>query len=265
VAASDRVVVRALAEAELPAIGARIAALERSITYPLGPDRFHIDHGVDYFAFFRRLGALTYVVAERDGQLLAALAAIERRLHCTGDDPVWYLGDLKRLAPGVDRLAPRLVGVLRGAGPRRGYGISMDPGSGRANPMVRLARHVHPEVGVATRLHLYSLDATAMARCLPILGAHRGAVSFRSLTGTKDIVLASTGAPMRLLHAQWGECAEAGDGGPEPDHVHMFCAPRDDGLDRDVRARGLVPTASATILHVGMAGVDWGFVLTSDI
>ena len=42
-----------------PAYQDRVAALERLASYPLGDDRFELDHGPDYFAFFDRLGAVT--------------------------------------------------------------------------------------------------------------------------------------------------------------------------------------------------------------
>ncbi len=43
--------------ADRPALGPRLAALERLATYPLGRDTFQLDHGPDYFAFLDRLGA----------------------------------------------------------------------------------------------------------------------------------------------------------------------------------------------------------------
>lgn len=39
-----------------------IAVLEKVAAYPLGNDFFQIDHGVDYFAFFDRLGQVNYYV-----------------------------------------------------------------------------------------------------------------------------------------------------------------------------------------------------------
>jgi hypothetical protein len=256
--------VRVLRDDEHAEYGPQIAAIESAVDYPLGTDRFHIDHGADYFGFFRRLGRLRYVVAERDGQLVAMLAAVERALS---DGPAWYLGDLK-LAPGGEGLAlsRRLLEEVRHqAGPVRAYGISMNPGDGSANRVVRLLSRLAPDLTLGETLNLYSLDANEMLDLAQVLAEHRGPLQYLSLTGTKDIVLASSGAAMPLLHVQFGPCAEAGHGAPIPGGVHMFCTPAGDALDAAVRNREFKPTATASILHVDMAGVDWSFVLTSDI
>ena len=55
--------VRELSGDDFAAYQAAVCALEHGVTSPLGHDRFAIDHGSDYFAFFRRLGGLAYFVA----------------------------------------------------------------------------------------------------------------------------------------------------------------------------------------------------------
>ncbi len=109
------------------------------------------------------------------------------------------------------------------------------------------------------------VDAEEMLDLADVLTEQRGTLQYLSLAGTKDIVLKSTGMPMPLLHAQFGPHAQAGCVAPSRDGVHMFCAPDGDALDSAVRSRGYEPTATASIVHVGMADVDWSFVLTSDI
>jgi hypothetical protein len=41
----------------------RVVQLEAGASYPLGDDRFTLDHGEDYFAFFDRLGHARHVLA----------------------------------------------------------------------------------------------------------------------------------------------------------------------------------------------------------
>jgi hypothetical protein len=149
---------------------------------------------------------------------------------------------------------------------RRGYAISMNPGDGSPNRIVRMMGHFRwARSALATQLSLFSLDTDTMTRVRPVVERHRGPVSFLSLAGKKDIVLASTGRPMPLLHAQFGPCAEAGASAPQPGHVHMLCAPENDALALELGALGLARSASASVIQHRMGHVDWRFVLTSDI
>ncbi len=260
----DPVVVRVLDAEELDVYGPRIAAVEAAVDYPLGADRFCIDHGADYFAFFRRLGRLRYVIAECGLELLAMLAVIERELV---DGPAWYVGDLK-LAPGGEGLAltRRLLAVASAeAGPSRAYGISMNPATDAPNRIVRLLARLVPETRVATTLGFYTVDAIQMRHLEGLVAAHRGPLGYLSLAGIKDIVLQSTGRPMPLVHVQYGPDAEPAGHRPIEGGAHMFCTPVGDALDRSVREHGGVPMATATVVQVGMNSTDWSFVLSSDI
>ena len=261
------ITVRVLAEDEWSDFGPRIAAIEGAIEYPLGDDGFRIDHGSDYFAFFRRLGRLCYVVALRDGQILGVLAAVERQLPTLGSEPVWYLGDLKVVSGGRgSALTSRLLRALVDErGPRRGYGISMNPGDGAGNRVIKLLRRLPVDCEFGTDLNFYSLDASRMDLALPLLRDHRGPVSFVSLRGVKDIVLRSSGRPMSLLHAQFGSCAQGGIVAPQDEYTHMFCAPSGDALCMSLTRCAIDPMATATVVHSGLPSVDWSFVLTSDI
>ncbi len=257
--------VRQVSREERPAYQARIAALERGITYPLGEDFFEIDHGDDYFAFFDRLGEPSYWVALDGERVVAVGAGVLRTVPGAGR--TWYGCDLKVHADYRDRRIP-LQMALRGfplTYPRcpHGYGISMNPGDGSENRVVRLLLRMRlVPVTVGPILEIFSLDADAMRAAAPRLASTLGPLSYLSLGGIKDIVLRSTGAPMPLLHVQHGPCAARGLPEPVDGHVHMFCAPAG---DPDVAALGLRPSATATVLQHRMVGWDWRFVLTSDI
>ena len=118
---------------------------------------------------------------------------------------------------------------------------------------------------MAAGLELFSLNCAEMEAFAPVLELHRGPLSYLSLAGRKDIVLQSTGAPMPLLHLQFGPFAETGRMRPVPGHVHMFCTPTRDPLSEAARAHGLEPSATATVAQAGMTGQTWNFILTSDI
>lgn len=269
---------------EMQTYGPRIAALDLHTSYPLGEDSFRLHHGQDYFAFFRRMGELRYLVAERDGCLLGVLAAVLRDLPAACGGPSWYLCDLKLADPGRGLMLARrlLQGLARIGAPGRYFGFSMDPAAGSSNRVARLVRRLFPLARAAGTLHLYSLSEPQMGAFESVLGSHVGPLSYLSLLGCKDLVLGSTGRTLPLFHVQHGPCATRAPGGltePQPGATHMFSCPAGSALDLAAGGGGLQPTAAATILlaqsdesATGLIPVDsaqescdWGFVLTSDI
>jgi len=251
---------------------AGVVALEASASYPLGADRFRIDHGSDYFAFFDRLGELRYEIALDRDRVVGVGAGILRTGVPFGDRArsAWYLCDLKVHPDYRGRWIP--FSIARRAVPKsyvrcpRCYAISMNP-SGGTNPVVTLLQRWRLlPLQASPILFVYSLDAEGMRTAIPLLEAYRGAApTYLSLGGIKDIVLESTGRPMQLVHAQFGPFAERGVPEPIEGAVHMFCSPSEDALARDLARAGISPSASATVLHHGMAECDFRFVLTSEI
>lgn len=251
---------------------ARIAALEALASYPLGDDRFKIDHGPDYFAFTDRMGE-SHTWAALDGQRVVAVGSgVLRRVpfrQGARPRPAWYGCDLKVHPDYRGRHIP--IRMLRGAfcpsylRCSRGYGISMNT-PGVPNRMARLVRHwPWTPISAPTTLELFSLDLDAMRAVAPLVARARGPLGYLSLGGVKDIVLESTGAPMPLLHVQWGPAAVGAEREPRADHVHMLCAPHDDPLAAALRAEGHAPSATATVIQHRMERADWRFVLTSEI
>ena len=259
-----------LSEGRRAEFGPRIAALEHGITYPLGDDRFEIRHGVDYFAFFRRLGELAYFVAREGESIVGVLAAVLRRLpSSTGWTRAWYLCDWK-----VFRGAPRGTGqalleaferfLERAGGPRAAYAISMNSASGDNRLARAMRRWRSPAPGIAGRLELYSLSAETMRQVSPLL-ATRGASRYLSLAGIKDIVLASTGKPLPLLHVQHDDEQATGEAAPVDGATHMFCLLDSDVRIAELRRSRISPSATATVFVRFPMDVDLRCVRTSDI
>lgn len=178
----------------------RIADLEKGTSYPLGEDRFEIDHGADYFAFFTRLGQLHYYVVLDGERVVAVAAAILRRVPpASREKPkkVWYLCDLKVHPEYQGRYLP--VSIFVHAFPKlyphcsRRYAVSMDADSERPNRVARMLKSFPlAPMAIATRLGIISLDAKQIQEVAPVLQEHFGCVSYLSLAGKKDIILQST-------------------------------------------------------------------------
>ncbi len=79
----------------------RLKMFEKNFDYPLGEQRFLIQHGQDsilYFDFFKRLGEVFYFVIEDKNQIIGAGCAVLRTINYQGyDEKIWYLCDFKIL------------------------------------------------------------------------------------------------------------------------------------------------------------------------
>lgn len=250
-----------------------IAALEQAATYPLGNDCFRLDHGSDYFAFFDRLGQVNYYVA-LDGDRVAAVGAgvLRQVPDRQGEVPcfAWYLCDLKvHPAYQRQRLSLRLLHHAIASNLEicdRGYAISMNPGDGCPNRLVRVFLRGAPDLfRFSTTLGIYCLDAVSMQTLEPLLTTHRGPISYLSLKGIKDLQLQSNGQILPLLHVQWGSAAQTRITEPLLGYIHMFCVPENDELAGILTQQGIQPGAIASVISHGMDNSDWRFILTSDI
>ena len=244
---------------------ARLAAFEREFAYPLGPDRFHLDHGADYFAFFDGLGSIRPYVATQHDQVIGVLVAVRRTIV---GQRCWYLCDLK-VSPRVGgwSVGSRLLRAWQADHRLPGepvFGVSMNPDRGE-NRLARLAlqsRLLGPLE--ASALVLFSLEQRAWHVAAPRLEAALGPLAFRDARAEKDIVLQSTGTSLPLLHLQYGSLARGNVKDSRAGWVHMFCLPGDHPLRPDLAGAGIVPTATASVLHSpGLRA--WRSLLTSDI
>ncbi|MEA5477555.1 GNAT family N-acetyltransferase [Pseudanabaena galeata UHCC 0370] len=250
-----------------------IEAIEQTAFYPLGNDSFQIDHGDNYFAFFDRLGDVSYFAA-LDGERVAAVGAgILREVPDCQGEPLrlaWYLCDLK-VHPDYQRqhLSMRLLHyALQSCVSKcdRGYTISMNASDGKPNRLVRIYEKFNLlRFRCSSILGIYSVDVVVMRSLEPILMKYRGKISYLSLQGIKDLKLQSNGQMLPLLHLQWGENMPIGIETPLTGYSHMFCVPNGDELAIALQSKGISPNATASLVSHGMDQSDWRFILTSDI
>jgi GNAT superfamily N-acetyltransferase len=263
--------------AQLPRYQARLEALEALAEYPLGGDAFTLSHGDDYFAFFARMGRLAYYALEHDGDVVAvgcgmlrpaassALGRLPRR---------WYIADLKVHPAWRGQHLP--LRMLRGAFLQnylrcaRGYGVAMDPHDGRTPPALRSFQHF-PLLARTTSTRAFAVDLWSatddgLARALPLLVAARGPPRFVSLTGVKDLLLRSTGAPLPLVHLSWTDTpAPRVTTAPTPGAAHMWCTARTSPLRARLCDLGLSPTATATVLAHRLPSLTGDHIETAEI
>ncbi len=248
--------------------GPLIQKLERDIEYPYGEDFFKIDHGKDYFTFFRRLGSVKFNLAINSDEVVGCAAGVLRTVRLNASErKCWYLCDLKIRKDFLGRRIPSMLfkkNLIRNyflCG--RGYAISMNPSHGE-NRVVKIIKKLSwLPFSHADTLNFYNLSYDEVSTVLEPLNLKFGSKNFLSLEGTKDLVMKSSGKRLPLLHYQYGQFADPGCG-PQVDATHMFCAPKNSELDKFLAQNFSVQTTASVIAH-RMSNVNWDFILSSDI
>jgi hypothetical protein len=261
--------IKALERKDWKTYGARLQEFENVAEYPYGDDFFKLDHGDDYFAFFERLGEPLFHVATDETGVVACAAGVLRRLKIEEKEVrAWYLCDLKvAQAYALQKLPAKLFrknlfsNYLKCA---RGYAVSMNPAKGKNRVVKLIERFKWIPIRAAGTLNFYSFNQMQAARFHDKLEAARGAVSYLSLEGKKDLIMRSTGARLPLFHIQHGALAAKGMEKPSANGTYMICASESSALD--VLLKETFPvSATASILAHRLQPQDWNFILTSDI
>lgn len=244
----------------------KLNSFEAQFTYPLGNDKFRIDHGNDYFKFFERLGKWKLVGIENDSEIIATGLGVLREMD---GEKVWYLADLK-VSPGY-----RYQGISRQLIQNnfvsfqklcnRFFAIAMNNELGGNNIDKLLSRidYVHFEVAGFIEFFTLTFDEVnalryEMVECL-------GAISFLSLEGIKDIFLESANKRMPLLHIQHGNEVQKGLLFPKKGSSHMVCGIRKGKLSQTMQRNGICSMAEATIYCSNLPDINLNSILSSEI
>ncbi len=245
----------------------QIQELENLADYPFGDEFFKINHGTNYFSFFDRLGDMTFRVALHQNKVVACAAGIVRTLLLNGKTiKAWYLCDLKVHPDYLGQKIPskifkkNLITNYLKCG--RAYAISMNPRIGE-NRVVRLLKKFSwLPFNLSTKINFYNLPYQELLQFIE--NNNLDSQCFLSLSGIKDLILNSTGKPIKLLHFQSRQLIDTVYIGPTPDHIHMYCAIVGSNLD-NLLSKRFKPAASASVISHRMNNFNWDFISSSDI
>ena len=252
--------------------------------YPLADDRFYIDHGEDYFAFFERLGELYYMAKIDSRQrIVGTVACVLRSIQLL--DPlffnplqkrikVWYIGDLK-LDPKYrnQRFPFKLFfkyGMQFWSKSSRVYAISMDSGS-KPNRILKLVQKIpFGDFKSGGKLYIYTINYKELKTIDQILKRYFGPYHFVNLANIKDLILESTGRKMNIKHLV-RDCYSKNKNSSmrisrkRSQNLFMFCVHSSNGLVETLKKAGITTNTSATIIHRQMDNTDWNFINTSEL
>lgn len=205
--------------------------------YPLGDDMFSIDHGKNYFNFFRRLGEPFYYAMFDGDIVIGSICYIYRKIR---DTDTMYICDLKfdKLIRGQNLMTKILYRSFPSCLMRtlKFYAISMndsepDPKSESKleskfeskskkykNKILNMGQHIGKKYGVNVQcggvLNIYSLDYEQMkfAHELVVLtkaktcSINKSRFVYISMRNIKDIIIKyqnGVEAPLNLLHLHY--------------------------------------------------------------
>jgi hypothetical protein len=243
---------------------------EAFFRYPLGKDYFTINHGDDYFKFFDTLGEPYFFIAKESDEIIGVCVAVLRTIDIPPQEKVWYLCDTK--------VHPNYQGhgvvqkIFKYAFPgcwkisKTVYAITMDRAGSFPNKMASFAGRIpHLNIKFKGTLEFYLLEIGHNgSRHFVEKNKHR----FTSLDGIKNLVLESSGQPVRWMHyAQphssptlWSNKPMGDDNGVK----FMVCCPQDSEQSVYFQEMGLQAVSTASII-ANFDPSSWDFVKSCDI
>lgn len=255
--------------------------------YPLGEDTFKIDHGKNYFNFFRRLGEPFYYVIFKDQKVVGTICYVYRKI---GSEHVMYLCDLK--FDPVVRGTGLMTKVMYRTVPtcllrtNKFYAISMNDTENSPNRIMSMGKGMGQRYGIDIEsggtLYLYSLDYDQMCFVHDLVEWHKTSIrgvdktiSYVSLKGIKDLVITSNDEStyvMKLLHVSYIDAKNTSSdtngtsfSTPLIGYTHMFCTHKNSELVQDLKQFNILPSSTAQIIHYNMDQFDWEIIQTCDI
>lgn len=236
---------------------------ETLFKYPFGVDHFQIDHGKNYFKFFDFLGEPYFFVATENNEIRAICVAVLKSTNVPNYQKVWYLCDLKvhpdyqgqSIAQKILHYSFTRCSQIS----KKVYGVSMNADSG-FNKMINFAqRFSYLGIKFQQTLEFYLLDREKK-EAKKFIESNEN--KFISLTGIKDLVLESSGKPLRFVHYV---------GSFQPlatkwDHKmkFMICCSQNSKLSSNFKNQKIYPVTTASVL-ANFEVNCWDFIKSCDI
>lgn len=247
----------------------RLRDFEHIFQYPLGNDRFFIDHGMNYFKFFDLLGTPYIYVGEEDSKIVAVAIIVLRDIdiyNSGSKEKIWYICDLK-IHPSYRgkffiQHFTEIVYKRYSHLSSKIYGISMNP-SKETNKLIQLASRLPDlDLKLSQELNFYLLNKPQLSTASQLLTNKYNTMNFISLRGTKDLILASTNNPLNIAHCSSKKMQEELVTGNS--YKYMFCFPVHEDINSKLSKLDLYPIATASIIS-NINNCSWDFILTSEI
>ena len=241
---------------------------ESNFSYPLGEDRFQISHGESYFNFFQRMGDWQMEALEIDGKICATGVGVYRENF---NENCWYLADLKVLQSFQGRGLPVLMmkksylSFIKKC--NKFYAISMND-KNRKNRIGRILSAIEGiDFHQEEELLFYTFNHRQYCQLKDNIEGVLGEITLVSLSGVKDIILKSTGAPMPLVHIHHGNSyveekvkCNASEG-----HQYMICGTSNGMVSKICKTQSILPMASASVYQSCYPEIELDSLLTCDI
>lgn len=256
--------------------------------YPIGSDYFSINHGDNYYDFFRRQSDYVKVYAYFDkGKIISTCCGIlktiergglekESRWLSSDSDKVWYICDLKvdpiyrgQYLPFRMFLSSFIPNYFFS---NKCYGITMNDGKHKVE---RLSKHMKLlNFKNAGNLNIYKVSYQQILWLEPLLEEYIGKIYYVSLDGVKDLTLNDTSSSkMKILHVSRkkseasGFVSVIGQGYDRPIFGYdiMFSCHEDDKLRYALDKVNITTDISASIIHANMDAYDWSLIETHEI
>lgn len=238
--------------------------------YALGDKTFTINHGDNYFDFFKRIGKTHYYLIRHHNEIIGTGCAI---LKTKKAHKFWYLCDLKidpqhRKRNLTRKLFMKMFGQFISES-SSGYLVTMNTNP-MTNPVFSIFRKMTTLCGFNLRyatLLIYQIDIDNYNKIYKLLcDFYQSRLSFVKLNGIKDIVVENQ--PLNLYHLHHNSDNTDNETTVISDTttaIIMFSCLENSSLSDKLQEIGITTNTKATIIYNNMDFYNWNHIVTSEI